>query len=116
LTFCVDQMVAAGTEQSFSPSEMFVFPFTINRFSHYEFDDAVYYVSKGTSHTFGVYDRSFRMMNVCNSTQTFGKARVLNVRQVANQLILIFYDFSPINTRPTLRFILCIPPMELVLP
>jgi hypothetical protein len=71
------------------------------------FNDVMYCVSKGTSHVFCIYiERSNYTTNVhvtLNSTQTF-EPWVPNIRHVANQLILILYNFSLINTTPTYVF------------
>jgi len=72
-----------------------------------------YCVSEGTSHTFGKYVRSYversnRTTNIRVTLKSTGmfEHRVPNVRQMANQLILILYDFSPINSPPP-SLILC---------
>jgi hypothetical protein len=72
-----------------------------------------YCVSEGTSHTFGKYVRSYversnRTTNIRVTLKSTGmfEHRVPNVRQMANQLILILYDFSTINSPPP-SLILC---------
>lgn len=74
-------------------------------------DDLLYCVSKGTSHTLGVYNISTwtfedRTRNIQNSTQTFD-TRVPNDRQVANHFILSLYDCFPYKY-PLPSFSLCI--------